>query len=222
VRDDVGAPQPQPARPAVRLARQPGDDRRRRRTSWSDWSAICARKVCRWSVAVRDGEPAQEIVAFGKSIQADCIIIGRHDHAGAGDASEPRHDLRPAGSSLHGGRRAVACLHPPWSSPWPRSIQTRVGGSLPGDWGCRQKANRLWRFCHQARMPHTQLRRRTAASPKLRAGLPKRRKHPGWLFAAQRQEFAHGGGDGNAAGQNLPFPLGPPRRHLGSLKKAAA
>ena len=41
------------------------------------------------SVAVRDGEPAQEIVAFGKSIQADCIIIGRHDHAGAGDAPSP-------------------------------------------------------------------------------------------------------------------------------------
>jgi nucleotide-binding universal stress UspA family protein len=35
------------------------------------------------SVAVRSGEPAREIVELGGSLQADCIIIGRHDHAGA-------------------------------------------------------------------------------------------------------------------------------------------
>jgi nucleotide-binding universal stress UspA family protein len=32
------------------------------------------------SIAVRAGEPAREIVKFGGSIKADCIIIGRHDH----------------------------------------------------------------------------------------------------------------------------------------------
>jgi nucleotide-binding universal stress UspA family protein len=35
------------------------------------------------SVAVRAGEPAKEIVEYGGSIKADCIIIGRHDHGGA-------------------------------------------------------------------------------------------------------------------------------------------
>jgi nucleotide-binding universal stress UspA family protein len=34
------------------------------------------------STAIRTGEPAREIVEFGGSIQADCIIMGRHDHAG--------------------------------------------------------------------------------------------------------------------------------------------
>ena len=32
------------------------------------------------SCAIRSGEPAREIVEFGSSIKADCIIIGRHDH----------------------------------------------------------------------------------------------------------------------------------------------
>jgi nucleotide-binding universal stress UspA family protein len=33
------------------------------------------------SCAVRAGEPAREIVAYGGKIAADCIIMGRHDHA---------------------------------------------------------------------------------------------------------------------------------------------
>jgi nucleotide-binding universal stress UspA family protein len=33
------------------------------------------------STAIRAGEPAREIVEFGGSIKADCIIMGRHDHA---------------------------------------------------------------------------------------------------------------------------------------------
>jgi nucleotide-binding universal stress UspA family protein len=35
------------------------------------------------STAIRTGEPAREIVEFGGSIKADCIIMGRHDHAAA-------------------------------------------------------------------------------------------------------------------------------------------
>jgi nucleotide-binding universal stress UspA family protein len=41
------------------------------------------------SVAVRAGEPARAIVEFGGSIGADCIIIGRHDHAGDAAAQSP-------------------------------------------------------------------------------------------------------------------------------------
>lgn len=33
------------------------------------------------STAIRTGEPAREIVEFGGTIKADCIIMGRHDHA---------------------------------------------------------------------------------------------------------------------------------------------
>lgn len=33
------------------------------------------------SSAVREGEPAREIVEYGGEIAADCIIMGRHDHA---------------------------------------------------------------------------------------------------------------------------------------------
>lgn len=33
------------------------------------------------SSAVRAGEPALEIVEYGGEIAADCIIMGRHDHA---------------------------------------------------------------------------------------------------------------------------------------------
>jgi nucleotide-binding universal stress UspA family protein len=36
------------------------------------------------STAVRAGEPAREIVEYGDTIKADCIIMGRHDHAPAG------------------------------------------------------------------------------------------------------------------------------------------
>ena len=35
------------------------------------------------STAMRTGEPAREIVDFGGSIKADCIIMGRHDHDAA-------------------------------------------------------------------------------------------------------------------------------------------
>jgi len=35
------------------------------------------------SSALREGEPAREIVEFGGAIQADCIIMGRHGHAAA-------------------------------------------------------------------------------------------------------------------------------------------
>lgn len=35
------------------------------------------------STAIRSGERAREIVEFGGSIKADCIIMGRHDHAAA-------------------------------------------------------------------------------------------------------------------------------------------
>ena len=35
------------------------------------------------STTMRAGEPAREIVEFGGSINADCIIMGRHDHAGS-------------------------------------------------------------------------------------------------------------------------------------------
>ena len=42
------------------------------------------------STAIRTGEPAREIVEFGGSIKADCIIMGRHDHgANATDAKSP-------------------------------------------------------------------------------------------------------------------------------------
>jgi len=33
------------------------------------------------SSAIRAGEPALEIVEYGGEIAADCIIMGRHDHA---------------------------------------------------------------------------------------------------------------------------------------------
>jgi nucleotide-binding universal stress UspA family protein len=33
------------------------------------------------SSAIRAGEPAREIVEYGGEIAADCIIMGRHDHA---------------------------------------------------------------------------------------------------------------------------------------------
>ena len=33
------------------------------------------------STAVREGEPAHEIVEYGDAIKADCIIMGKHDHA---------------------------------------------------------------------------------------------------------------------------------------------
>jgi nucleotide-binding universal stress UspA family protein len=35
------------------------------------------------STTIREGEPAREIVAYGDAIKADCIIIGKHDHAPA-------------------------------------------------------------------------------------------------------------------------------------------
>jgi len=35
------------------------------------------------STTIREGEPAREIVACGGAIAADCIIMGRHDHAPA-------------------------------------------------------------------------------------------------------------------------------------------
>jgi nucleotide-binding universal stress UspA family protein len=38
------------------------------------------------SSAIREGEPAREIVEYGGKIAADCIIIGRHDHASGGRA----------------------------------------------------------------------------------------------------------------------------------------
>ena len=41
------------------------------------------------STAIRTGEPAREIVEFGGSIKADCIIMGRHDHAAATPAKSP-------------------------------------------------------------------------------------------------------------------------------------
>ncbi len=39
------------------------------------------------SIAIRRGEPAREIVACGGAVAADCIIIGRHDHAPAATAA---------------------------------------------------------------------------------------------------------------------------------------
>jgi len=33
------------------------------------------------SSAIRAGKPAEEIVEYGGEIAADCIIMGRHDHA---------------------------------------------------------------------------------------------------------------------------------------------
>jgi nucleotide-binding universal stress UspA family protein len=42
------------------------------------------------STTVCAGEPAREIVKFGGSINADCIIMGRHDHGmGASAAKSP-------------------------------------------------------------------------------------------------------------------------------------
>jgi universal stress protein A len=42
------------------------------------------------STTVRTGEPAREIVEFGGSINADCIIMGRHGHrAGATAGKSP-------------------------------------------------------------------------------------------------------------------------------------
>jgi nucleotide-binding universal stress UspA family protein len=35
------------------------------------------------STTLREGEPAREIVEYGDAIKADCIIMGRHDHAPA-------------------------------------------------------------------------------------------------------------------------------------------
>jgi nucleotide-binding universal stress UspA family protein len=35
------------------------------------------------STAIRDGDPGREIVEFGDAIKADCIIMGKHDHASA-------------------------------------------------------------------------------------------------------------------------------------------
>jgi nucleotide-binding universal stress UspA family protein len=35
------------------------------------------------STTIREGEPAREIVAYGDTIKADCIIMGKHDHATA-------------------------------------------------------------------------------------------------------------------------------------------
>jgi nucleotide-binding universal stress UspA family protein len=35
------------------------------------------------STALRAGEPAREIVEYGDAIKADCIIMGKHDHAPA-------------------------------------------------------------------------------------------------------------------------------------------
>ena len=40
------------------------------------------------STAIRTGEPAREIVEFGGSIKADCIIMGRHDHAASTTAAK--------------------------------------------------------------------------------------------------------------------------------------
>ena len=39
------------------------------------------------STAIREGEPAREIVACGGDLAADCIIMGRHDHAPAATAA---------------------------------------------------------------------------------------------------------------------------------------
>ena len=36
------------------------------------------------STAVRAGEPAREIVDYVDAIKADCVIMGRHDHASGG------------------------------------------------------------------------------------------------------------------------------------------
>lgn len=41
------------------------------------------------SSELREGEPAREIVACGGALAADCIIIGRHDHAPATGAGSP-------------------------------------------------------------------------------------------------------------------------------------
>ena len=41
------------------------------------------------STAMRTGEPAREIVDFGSSIKADCIIMGRHDHSAAVSVKSP-------------------------------------------------------------------------------------------------------------------------------------
>jgi len=41
------------------------------------------------SSEIREGEPAREIVACGGALAADCIIIGRHDHAPATGAGSP-------------------------------------------------------------------------------------------------------------------------------------
>jgi nucleotide-binding universal stress UspA family protein len=35
------------------------------------------------STTLREGEPAREIVEYGGAIAADCIIMGKHDHAPA-------------------------------------------------------------------------------------------------------------------------------------------
>ena len=35
------------------------------------------------STTIREGEPARAIVAYGDAIKADCIIMGKHDHASA-------------------------------------------------------------------------------------------------------------------------------------------
>jgi len=39
------------------------------------------------STTLREGEPARAIVEFGDAIAADCIIMGRHDHAPATSAA---------------------------------------------------------------------------------------------------------------------------------------
>lgn len=41
------------------------------------------------SSAIREGEPAREIVTYGGRIHADCIIMGRHDHAARGRVKSP-------------------------------------------------------------------------------------------------------------------------------------
>jgi nucleotide-binding universal stress UspA family protein len=43
------------------------------------------------STAIRAGEPAREIVEFGGAIAADCIILGRRDHAAG--AAEPANSV---------------------------------------------------------------------------------------------------------------------------------
>jgi nucleotide-binding universal stress UspA family protein len=41
------------------------------------------------STAIRTGEPAREIVEYGGAIKADCIIMGRNDHAAAVPVKSP-------------------------------------------------------------------------------------------------------------------------------------